>query len=156
MWLDDPLAYYGLSGAGLAGCLYLFLSAKRDLRAAVRRLDKERMVMETAIRLISTEFREVAEKLRESEERTGMLVAPPPPRSGLNLNTRTQALRMHRRGDRPEQIAAALAMPESEVELLLKVQQVALLAQAGETVDLTPRTGGQSETESARATPART
>lgn len=131
MWLSNPLAYSGLTIAGLAGCLYLFLSAKRDLRVTVRRLEKERTVMETAIRLISTECRELAEKLQEFEERAGMLVPPAPTRSGLNLNTRTQALRMCRRGDRPEQIAAALGIPESEVELLLKVQHAAQHAPAG-------------------------
>jgi hypothetical protein len=125
MWLYNPLAYYGMTAVGLAACLYLFLSAKREMRAAMRRLEKDRTVMETAIRLISAECRELAEKLRETEERAGMLVAPMPTRSGLNLNTRTQALRMLRRGDRPEQVAAALGIPESEVELLVKVQQVA-------------------------------
>jgi hypothetical protein len=146
MWLTNPLAQYGLTAGGLGACLYLFLSAKRDLRAAVRRLEKERIVTETAIRLISAECRDLAEKFRESEERTGMLVAPAPTRSGLNLNTRTQALRMARRGDRPEQIAAALGIPESEVELLVKVQQVARGSQGGVTADVIPRPDAQDET----------
>ncbi len=53
-----------------------------------------------------------------------MLVPPTPPRSGMNLNTRGQALRMFRRGQTPEQIAAALSVPASEVELLLKVHRI--------------------------------
>jgi hypothetical protein len=32
---------------------------------------------------------------------------------------------MHRRGESPEHIAAALAMPLGELELLLKVEQIA-------------------------------
>jgi hypothetical protein len=45
---------------------------------------------------------------------------------GLNLTKRAQALRMHRRGDPPEQIAALLEMPLQEVDLMLKVQGIAL------------------------------
>ena len=55
-------------------------------------------------------------------------VAPPPglPKPGLNLNKRSQALRMHRRGEGAEQIAAALELPRQEVELLLKVHRIVL------------------------------
>jgi hypothetical protein len=31
---------------------------------------------------------------------------------------------MHRRGDNPEQIAAALGVPQQEIDLLLKVHQI--------------------------------
>ena len=48
------------------------------------------------------------------------------PRSGFNLGTRSQALRMHRRGDSPGQIAVALQVPLQEVELLLKVHRIVL------------------------------
>ena len=55
-----------------------------------------------------------------------MTAIPAMPRPGLNLNKRSQALRLHRRGDAPEQIATALELPLQEVQLLLKVQQVVL------------------------------
>jgi hypothetical protein len=48
------------------------------------------------------------------------------PRPGLNLNKRSQALRLHRRGDPAEQIATALELPLQEVQLLLKVQRIVL------------------------------
>ncbi len=47
-------------------------------------------------------------------------------RPGLNLTKRSQALRMHRRGETPPQIAAALNIPSQEVELLIKVQRIVL------------------------------
>jgi hypothetical protein len=55
-------------------------------------------------------------------------VAPPPglPKPGLNLSKRSHALRMHRRGEAAEQIAAALDLPRQEVELLLKVHRIVL------------------------------
>ena len=52
--------------------------------------------------------------------------APGLPRAGMNMNRRSQALRMHRQGEQPEQIASALELPRQEVELLLKVQQIVL------------------------------
>ena len=49
-----------------------------------------------------------------------------PFKPGLNLNKRSQALRMHRRGDRAEDIALALDVPLQEVELLVKVHRIVL------------------------------
>ena len=55
-------------------------------------------------------------------------VAPLPglPKPGLNLSKRSHALRMHRRGEGAEQIAAALELPRQEVDLLLKVHRIVL------------------------------
>jgi hypothetical protein len=47
-------------------------------------------------------------------------------RPGLNLSKRSQALRMHRRGEASPEIAAALNIPSQEVELLIKVQRIVL------------------------------
>jgi hypothetical protein len=52
--------------------------------------------------------------------------APGLPRPGMNMNKRSQALRMHRQGEQPEQIASALELPRQEVDLLLKVQQIVI------------------------------
>ena len=56
---------------------------------------------------------------------------PPGPVPGtrrppLSLPKRTQALRMHRRGDPPEKIAATLDIPIGEVDLLLKVHRIVI------------------------------
>jgi hypothetical protein len=57
---------------------------------------------------------------------TGPAVDPAIPRPGLNLNKRSQALRMHRHGESPEQIAVTLQLPRQEVDLLLKVHRIVL------------------------------
>jgi len=44
----------------------------------------------------------------------------------INLSRRSQALRLHRRGETPEQIATALMVPVGEVRLLLKVHRLAV------------------------------
>jgi DNA-binding NarL/FixJ family response regulator len=64
--------------------------------------------------------------LREVERQTGMLVAPAPARSGLNLSERTQVLRLHRSGQDSSEIAASLGLPRGEVDLLIKVHNMAL------------------------------
>jgi hypothetical protein len=53
-------------------------------------------------------------------------IVPIPPRRGLIPPRRTQALRMHRRGETPEQIAAALDIPLAEVDLLLKAHRLVM------------------------------
>ena len=81
---------------------------------------------------LTAQFEEVRKSLREAEERAAQLVPPAAPRSGFNLSKRSQALRMSRHGERPENIAAALSVPRKEIELLLKVQKI-VLASAGAT-----------------------
>jgi len=51
---------------------------------------------------------------------------PAVPKAGLNLCKRSQALRMHRKGDPPAQIAAALEVPLQEVDLLIKVHRIVI------------------------------
>jgi len=43
----------------------------------------------------------------------------------MNLSRRAQILRMSKRGERPEQIAAAMSLPLNEVSLVLKLHQQA-------------------------------
>ena len=45
-------------------------------------------------------------------------------RTALNLNKRSQVLRMHRRGDPSDQIASILEVPRQEVDLLIKVHRI--------------------------------
>lgn len=55
---------------------------------------------------------------------------PGAPRSCMNLSRRSQALRLHRRGESPAQIARALDLPRQEVDLLLKVHEIVLTSSA--------------------------
>ena len=120
--LQSPLIFCALVALGLGSCLDLFLTLKRELRSARRR----QQALDAAMGQLSLEIAELRERLLESEERAATLVAPVPSRSGVNLSTRSQALRMSRRGAPNQQIAAALGIPEKEVELLLKVQRMTL------------------------------
>jgi len=72
-------------------------------------------------------------------------------RPGMNLSRRSQALRLHRRGETPEQIASSLRVPTSEVRLLLKVHRLAMeRAVAGPLrPDLKPGTESADKSDSA-------
>ncbi len=68
----------------------------------------------------------LATQIHDLQSHPPAVVAPGLPKPGLNLNKRSQALRMHRRGEAADQIAAALELPRQEVELLIKVHRIVL------------------------------
>lgn len=127
--LARTLSPYVLLVAGLALCLYLFISLKAETGALRRRALEDRK-QSAALELSLAEARSAIQvleaALRDVERQTGMLVPPEPARSGLNISKRTQVLRMHRTGQDVPGIAAALALPRAEVELLVKVHQIAV------------------------------
>jgi hypothetical protein len=110
--------------AGVGLCLYLFVTLKREIWRLETRWQRKQSQLEQTIEGMRAELEDLKLRLQEAEERAGMLVAPTPPRSGLNLSKRTQALRMFHRGESPAQIAGSLGVPENEVQLLLKVSRV--------------------------------
>jgi hypothetical protein len=130
MQLFLQLAPFVLLTAGIAACGFIFVSLKSEIQALNQRLNQRLKQHQEQFEALQTnltaEFADTKTRLRESEERAGVLVPPSPPRSGLNLSKRSQALRMSRIGEKPENIAAALSLPRREVELLLKVQKIIL------------------------------
>jgi hypothetical protein len=125
-WIVHPAAAYVLLATGLVMCIYLFTTLKRDLRHMERRLVRRCQAMDKLIGGFQTATEELRSGLHEAEERAGLLVAPAPPKSGLNLSKRSQVLRMARLGASPEKIAAVLSLPQNEVDLLLKVHHIML------------------------------
>ena len=97
------------------------------------RLDRQQADEATSARDLNVRLEAITLRLRDSEDRAGVLVAPEPPRSGLNLTKRSQVIRMSRRGERAENIAASLSLPRGEVDLLLKINALA----AGSSTDST-------------------
>ena len=122
-WILHPAMPYAVIAIGLALCLHLFITLKRDLRAGETRLARKLAALETDWQ---AKMESLDERWKELSQVSNLLVPPPPPRSGLNLSKRSQALERHRRGETPPEIAAALAIPRNEVELLVKVQRIVL------------------------------
>jgi hypothetical protein len=65
-------------------------------------------------------------------------------RPGMNLSRRSQALRLFRRGETPEQIASSLRMPAGEVRLLLKVHRLVMERAVGGPVRPDLKSGTES------------
>jgi hypothetical protein len=92
----------------------------RTLKERARHRENENR--ELADRLIS-----LSTRVQELEHAPAPTAAVPAvPRAGMNLNRRSQALRLHRQGERPEQIASTLEVPRQEIELLIKVHQIVM------------------------------
>jgi DNA-binding NarL/FixJ family response regulator len=68
----------------------------------------------------------LAAELRELPQQPAAEASHLFPKPGLNLTKRTQVLRMHRKGDPPDQIAKSLEVPQQEVDLLIKVHRIVI------------------------------
>jgi len=113
-----------LAAAGLSFVtLFHAQSVARANHARSRELEEQ---METTLRVTEASVQALATELHELERQPGLTANPASPRSGFNLGKRTQALRKHRLGEPPPQMASALDLPLQEVELLLKVHRIVL------------------------------
>ncbi len=113
-----------LALAGMGACVWLFVLMKAELLRHISRSRKRQDASEASLNALRVSLSNLARRLEETERQTGLLVPPPPTRSGFNLSRRSQAVRMARRGETPSQIAAALQLPQGEVDLLLKVHRI--------------------------------
>jgi len=122
-----PLAILcGLTLAAVALSLATLCRFRAVVRetAADARVDRERGAAE--VESLRRELHGLTAQLQEIRRETAPAAAPSLPRPGLNLSKRSQALRMHRRGDQPADIASSLGVPLQEVDLLLKVHQIVI------------------------------
>ncbi len=113
-----------LALAGMGACVWLFVLMKAEVRGVDKRSRRRAEAMEAGVNAVRVSLANLSKRLEETEKQTGLLAAPPPTRSGFNLSKRSQAIRMSRRGETPSQIAAALELPQGEVDLLLKVHRI--------------------------------
>jgi hypothetical protein len=123
-WLAHPAMAYGAGALGLGLVVRMFCALKREMRTlALWEAQSEQDAAE-AVESVRNEVSVLRAELELLGRETGVLVPPQPRPSGINLSTRSQALRLHRRGDTPESIAATLRIPRREVDLLLKVHRI--------------------------------
>jgi hypothetical protein len=118
-------AVSAVSSTGLAGALVLFWTLKRENAALGRRIRLNREQTVAAVELLRATLSRVENEFAAAREETATFAppaAPTAPSISMNLSKRTQALRMHRRGEPLDQIASVLGIPPREIELLVKVQ----------------------------------
>ena len=81
---------------------------------------------EAAVDILEQRLSALEQELRELPHQAAPPGLPPSPRAAFNLEKRSHALRMHRRGEPIAQIASSLELPQQEVELLIKVHRIVL------------------------------
>lgn len=115
-WLLGPLVPYILLVLGSLACLGICISTSIRMRRERRAMTRSQEFLGETVSALSAAVGEIRRENREPD-------IPPAPvlLAGLNLTKRTQALRMHRRGEAVSTIAAALESPRNEIELLLKL-----------------------------------
>lgn len=123
------LTALGATAAAAMLGLVVALHCRRAFTSAQVRANKRQQALESELGKLRGAAQDLRSRLNEYERYAESMGPPGPPAPGALLNRRTQALRLLRRGDRPEQVAMALSAPRQEVELLQKVQQI-LLANA--------------------------
>jgi len=114
-WISTPLAIYGSVALSLMAILFLSLTFKREVSAVRRNVEKSHDTAAADLHEMQACIKRLQEKVTEIGDRPMQESTP------LNAGRRLQALRMHRRGESVETIAAALKTPRNEVELLVKV-----------------------------------
>lgn len=121
-WILSPLTAYATVLVVLSVCLALFVSSKMEI-ARLRSQNAPAGEPEAAnIAALAEEVTRLNQSVRSLEASTAQV--PLPTGSGINWTKRTQVIKMYTRGEAVATISAALQMPSSEVELMLKVHRI--------------------------------
>jgi hypothetical protein len=120
-WILGPIGICLALAGGFGACIYLFVSIGVRQTAQERRLKADLKGVREALEELR---RKAATADAEMDERIALQAAPP--EESVNVAKRAQAIRMHRRGEAPEAISSALRLPQSEVDLMLKVQKIVM------------------------------
>jgi hypothetical protein len=128
--IDTRVLPFALLTGLLLGVVALSFIAVFRAKALVRDAERRTQACSEQFQMELAALRENQKafetELREFRQHPPVSMIPSTPRPGLNLTKRSQALRMHRLGDPPERIAAALEIPTQQVDLLLKVHRIVI------------------------------
>jgi len=115
-----------LAMAALAVSLYALYGAQKLCHKAHVTMKTVREECAVAVEAAQSRCTVIASELESARLQPAVEILPGTPRPSMNLTRRSQALRLHRKGDSPERIAAALEVPTQEIALLVKVHQIVL------------------------------
>ena len=123
-WLFPAALLAGLALSAVGMSLFLLLRAQSLLRAADAAVRSKDAVVEASVAELQARLEGLEREVRELERMPDF--AGDSARTGMNITRRTQILRLHRRGESTEAIAATLGLRRNEVELLVKVHRMAV------------------------------
>lgn len=116
----------GLTLCGTAVSVLAVHRAYYLLREMTQRAGEKPSYSDAGNQALRDTVEALAAQIHDLQRHPPVAATPGIPRPGLNINKRSHALRMHRRGQGAEQIAAALELPRQEVDLLLKVHRIVI------------------------------
>ena len=122
--LLSATAILGLSGIVLA--LFAVWQSRAIAGKLQAMLELTREDAGGRVQVLRERIDTLAAQIDELERQPSLTLTPGVAKPGMNVMKRAQALRLHRRGERPEKIAAALELPRQEVDLLLKVHRIVM------------------------------
>lgn len=120
-WITEPIALYGAIAASTAAALHLFITGKIELHRQARR--HETLVEELRQSIAGLEGRLAAVEADAQFEERSRAAVPGAMPAGVNVQKRSEALRMCRRGAAPEVIMGRLGLSRAETLLLSKVHR---------------------------------
>ena len=119
-WILSPLTLYIVVALALLACITVFVSMQVEVHRLRREAEENREVVARQLQQVEQVMAGMDQPRAEAAgAQPGTSLGP-----SLNLTRRTQALRMRRRGESAESIAAALSTPRNEIELLFKVYEM--------------------------------
>ncbi len=121
-----PLAPFVLLAVALIACLVFFAALEKEIRRLKGQLAGRPQPDSSASGEVTAKIEDLTARVRDAEDRAGILPPPAPRSNSLNLNKRTQVIRLARKGEPAHHIAASLRIPRKEVDLLLKVYGISL------------------------------
>ncbi len=124
-WIGNPIFILSIAAITMVACVILFLSLKREHAALRRRAQLDHELLSEQVETFRRSLNQMQSALAEREE-AAPVAASPAPGDSMNISKRSQALRLHRRGESAGTIAATLHLPLNEVELLLKVHRTVI------------------------------
>lgn len=122
-WIVNPVIQLAVTATGMAACLALFIAVKRENFELRQRLRSQQTELEEHIESFRHSLERMMESIEVAESKPASPAPAVAPGVSMNLNKRSQALRMYRRGEPTERIAAALQLSRNEVDLILKVHR---------------------------------
>ena len=119
-WILNPITPFIAIALALAATVVCWVSTKSEVQRLRRAAAGTQQDLERKLEAVQIVIDDIGRQPKEEPAP----VTSANLRPSLNLTRRAQALRMRRRGESVESIAAALSAPRNEIELLLKVHEI--------------------------------
>lgn len=118
------VAPYVLAVVALGILLFLHFDMRKAMSQFQARWTQRQQTLHAEVGTLRSALRDLKVRLAEAERCAESFAPPQVPKSGINISQRALAIRLFRRGDRAEQIAAVVGMNLNEVELLGRIHRI--------------------------------